>query len=126
MLPLPQTSPLTPHQRPVPTKPPGARVLGRKSLIFAPVWVLAAEVYCLGEQRAPQEHFLLGRELPREADVEGDEEVAPAPGLLGQRHPLAGHHLAIFGAAEQRRGGLRSSCSPNLPSQSPRCFRASR
>lgn len=53
----------------------------------------------LAEQGSSQEHFLVGREVLGEADVEVDEEVALALGVLGQRHPLPRHHFAVTGAA---------------------------
>lgn len=63
------------------------------------------EGHCsLGEEGTFQEHFLVRSELLGKGDVEIDEEVTPAPGVLEQRHPLPWHHFTVLGAAKQRKG----------------------
>lgn len=62
----------------------------------------------LGQEGTSQERFLVRRELLGKADVEIDEEVALALGVVQRRHPLPWHHFTVFGAEKQRKGAERS------------------
>ena len=76
----------------------------------------------LGQESASQERLLLRRELLGKADVEVDEEVTSAPGVLEQRHPLPRHHFAVRGAAKGRTelGGAAGPSSPTAEPPHPR------
>lgn len=51
------------------------------------------EVHSLSRKELIEQVFAVLAELVRELDVEGDQDVAPFVGLLGQRQPVAGDPL---------------------------------